>query len=69
MLVMSRCPGEAIVIGDITIRLLEFRGKRAVIGIQAPLEVPIVREELIDPLALRSADAPAIATELTRESA
>lgn len=69
MLVLSRVPGEAIVVGDVTIRLLEFRGKRAVIGIQAPLEVPIVREELIDPLALRSAEAPKVVTELTRESA
>lgn len=69
MLVLSRCPGEALVIGDVTIRILEFRGKRAVIGIQAPPEMSIVREELIDPLALRSAEAPKVVTELTRESA
>jgi carbon storage regulator len=48
MLVLSRKPGEKLVIGkDITITVLETRGGRARIGIEAPGHVPILRVELI----------------------
>ncbi len=47
MLVLSRKPGEKIVIdGSITITVVEAQGNRVRIGIEAPEDVRILREEL-----------------------
>ncbi len=47
MLVLSRKPGEAIVIGNgITVTVVEVKGERVRLGFTAPAEVPIHREEL-----------------------
>ena len=47
MLVLSRKFGESIVIGNsITVTVLEVKGERVRIGVSAPAEVPIHREEL-----------------------
>lgn len=47
MLVLSRKPGEQIRIGDnVTITLVEVRGNRIKIGIDAPRDVNVVRSEL-----------------------
>lgn len=47
MLVLSRRADETIVIdGRISVRVLEIRGKQVRLGIEAPQEVPIHREEL-----------------------
>lgn len=47
MLVLGRKRGEAITIGDgITITVLSVQGDRVKIGITAPAEVPVHREEL-----------------------
>ncbi len=47
MLVLSRKPGEQIRIGDnITITVVEVRGNRVKIGIEAPRSVGVVRGEL-----------------------
>ena len=47
MLVLSRKIGERIVIGDgIVVTVLAFNGQQIRLGIEAPREVPIVREEL-----------------------
>jgi carbon storage regulator len=52
MLVLSRKPEERIVIDErITITILEIHGDRIRIGIDAPKEVPILREELIKTLS------------------
>jgi carbon storage regulator len=52
MLVLSRKPGERIVINDrITVTVLEVQGNRIRLGIEAPREVPIVREELVRAVA------------------
>lgn len=49
MLVVTRKAGEQIVIGDnITVTVLEIRGRQVKIGIQAPDSVRIVRAELLD---------------------
>jgi carbon storage regulator len=48
MLVLSRRVGQRIVIDDkITIAVLEIRGGQIRLGIDAPKEVPIRREELV----------------------
>ena len=47
MLVLSRKPGQRIVVGDaITITIVEARSNRVRIGIDAPGRLKIAREEL-----------------------
>ena len=47
MLVLSRKPGEAITIGNrITVTILAVEGNRVKIGVEAPAEVPIHRQEV-----------------------
>jgi carbon storage regulator len=46
MLVLSRKPGEAVVIGDnVRLTVVAIRGSRVRLGITAPVETPIRREE------------------------
>ena len=48
MLVLARKPNESIVIdGGIKITVVEIRGNQIRLGIEAPKEVGIMREELI----------------------
>jgi len=47
MLVLSRKHGETITIGNgITVTVLAVQGERVKIGVSAPAEVPVHREEL-----------------------
>lgn len=46
MLVLSRKKGEAIVVGDITIVVTDIRGDKVRLGVEAPREVPVDREEI-----------------------
>jgi carbon storage regulator len=49
MLVLSRKPGEQIYIGShITITVVEVKGNRVRIGIEAPSNVTVLRAELND---------------------
>ncbi len=49
MLVLSRKVGEQLMIGDdVTVTVLSVRGNQVRIGVTAPKEVPVLREELID---------------------
>ena len=60
MLVLSRKIGEKLVIGDnITVVISKIAGNRVTIGIEAPVDVRIVRGELephakVQPAALSS---------------
>jgi carbon storage regulator len=48
MLVLSRKPGQRIVIGpDVVLTLLDVRGDTVKLGFEAPAEVPIYREEVL----------------------
>lgn len=61
MLVLSRKVGERIWIGDqISITVVRISGGGVRIGIEAPAEMPVVREELKKGLAsgVSSQDAP-----------
>ena len=52
MLVLTRRIDEAMKIGnDIEVKVLEIRGNRVCIGINAPLEVKILRTELCEAAA------------------
>jgi carbon storage regulator len=56
MLVLSRTCGEQIVIGDnVIVSVLSVRNGRVRIGIAAPPEVPILREEIRDGMKSREA--------------
>lgn len=49
MLVLSRKLNEAIVIaGNITITIVEVRGDKVRLGIEAPKDVPVHRQEVQD---------------------
>lgn len=46
MLALSRKKGEAIVINNIEITILDVKGDQVKIGIEAPKEIPIYRKEV-----------------------
>ena len=49
MLVLSRKKNESIVINDdVTIVVVEIRGDKVRLGIEAPKEVPVHRKEVYD---------------------
>jgi carbon storage regulator len=49
MLVLSRDPDESIMIGDdIRITIVSVRGDKVRLGIDAPKEVPVHRQEVYD---------------------
>lgn len=60
MLVLSRKKNESIVINnDITIVVVEIRGDKVRLGVEAPKEVPVHRREVYDAIhrAVDSADS------------
>ncbi len=60
MLVLSRKKNESIVINnDITVTVVEIRGDKVRLGIVAPKEVPVHRQEVFD--AIHGKEAPASA--------
>lgn len=49
MLVLSRQRDESIIIGDnIVITIVDIRGDKVRLGIQAPKEIPVHRQEVYD---------------------
>lgn len=49
MLVLTRKSGESIIIGgDIKITVVQVKGKQIRIGVEAPKEMQIFREELLE---------------------
>ena len=59
MLVLSRKKNESIVINnDITITVVEIRGDKVRLGIVAPKEVPVHRQEVFDAIHSKSPAEP-----------
>lgn len=57
MLVLSRKKNESIVINnEITIVVVEIRGDKVRLGVEAPKEVPVHRQEVFD--AIRRGETP-----------
>ena len=46
MLLLGRNLNQSVRIGDVVVRVLKFRGRQVVLGIEAPGDVDIVRGEL-----------------------
>ena len=60
MLVLSRRPGESIMIGnDVVITILEVSGETVRVGVRAPREIAVHREEVF--LSLQEANRAAAA--------
>ena len=58
MLVLSRKKNESIVINnDITIVVVEIRGDKVRLGIEAPKEVPVHRQEVYDAIQRNEAES------------
>lgn len=60
MLVLSRKKNESIVINnDITIVVVEIRGDKVRLGVEAPKDIPVHRREVYDAIHRASNAAPA----------
>jgi carbon storage regulator len=56
MLVLSRKRDERILIGDnIVITIVDIRGDKVRIGVEAPLNVPVHRQEIVEALQRHAA--------------
>ncbi len=63
MLVLSRKKNESIVINnDITITVVEIRGDKVRLGIVAPKDVPVHRQEVWEAIHGQAAPAPTVVT-------
>ena len=60
MLVLSRKPGESVTIGDeVRITVLSISGKQVRIGIEAPSDIAVHREEIYNKIASEQSTKPA----------
>ena len=59
MLILTRRSGEKIVIGDdVTVTVLGVKGRQVLIGIEAPPEIPVHREEIYQKILKERAESP-----------
>lgn len=75
MLVLSRKKNESVVINnDITVTIVEIRGDKVRLGVEAPKEVPVHRREVYDAIQrqartdLINADIPPANPEISKAS-
>jgi carbon storage regulator len=58
MLILSRKPGESIVIdGRIIVKIIRVEGDMIKVGIEAPREVPVHRQEVYDEIQKNNQEA------------
>jgi carbon storage regulator len=58
MLILSRKPGESIVIdGRITVKVIRLEGDIVKLGIEAPREVPVHRQEVYEEIQRNNKEA------------
>lgn len=59
MLILTRRVGETVVVGDnISVTVLGFKGSQVRLGIEAPADVSVHREEIFNRLQLQDQDEP-----------
>jgi carbon storage regulator len=57
MLILTRRIGEAVIIGDkISLRVLEINANQVRIGVSAPTDVPVHREEIYERIKRNEAE-------------
>jgi carbon storage regulator len=67
MLVLSRKKDESIVINnDITIVVVEIRGDKVRLGVEAPKEVPVHRQEVFEAIARGETVAESVDTDSSK---
>jgi carbon storage regulator len=70
MLVLSRQRDESIIIGDnIVITIVDIRGDKVRLGIEAPTEIPVHRQEVYEAIQRENAKADAEGRVLRRGAA
>lgn len=58
MLVLSRKPNESIIIdGNVTVSVLRVDNENVRIGIEAPLEIPVMRKEIYEAIKTNNEQA------------
>jgi len=58
MLILSRKPGESIVIdGRIIIKIMRLEGEVVKLGIEAPIDIPVHRQEVYDEIQKSNKEA------------
>ena len=59
MLILTRRPTQTVTIGkDVTVTILEIRGRQVRIGVTAPRDIAVLREEITEkPRPRRTLDA------------
>jgi len=57
MLVLTRSTGESIRIGDVKVMVVAIVGDRVRLAIEAPLDVPVHREEVYEAIKKGEGDA------------
>ena len=61
MLVLSRKKNEAVIVDDvIRVTVVEIRGEKVRLGIEAPREVPVHRQEVYEAIRNAAADPSAV---------
>ena len=64
MLVLSRQRDESIIIGDnVQITVVDIRGDKVRLGIEAPADIPVHRKEVFDAIQRENRKAAGISTE------
>lgn len=67
MLILSRNPGETLAIGDaITVTVLEVKGNQVRIGINAPKNVQVHREEIYQRIRRAQPSTPSVPVTVRR---
>jgi carbon storage regulator len=67
MLVLTRRPGESIVVGqDIVVTVIEIKGGQVRIGIDAPREIDVYREEIYEQVRQENLNAVANADKIRK---